>query len=349
MNDKQKEKYILESIKFQMEQNIGSYNEKWLDDVTNHFNLFPKKLYRYAKLNRYTLDSISKNYIYMCPAFKLDDQFECRIIDTLTDDIKSMDFSSDSFIDNLTDRLSRYPSDISKEQYKRLIRACVIDMNSKEIEKFFKKYGNSFERKNTQQLQQLAADVVSDSNLSKENEKAALSLFKIAYNAYKEIGIGSLTECDKNQVMWEMYAKHYSGVCIEYDFSDDGFALSNTYPVLYRSKKNNNLIMDVIGSQLDTFVFQLSGGKIKEFNNTLKFMQVFLTKYKEWSFQKEWRIIGKPKDKIKVPKIKRIYVGKNVSSKQLEKLRNIAAEKNIMLYEQFDDFDTLQIKYKPLK
>lgn len=349
MNYKRKEKYILESIEFQMDANVGNYSDKWFDDVDSHFAAFPKKLYKYAKLNRNTLDSISKNYIYLCPAFKLDDQFECRIVDTLKQDIKSINFNNDSFINDLADRISHYPSDISKEQCKHLIRGCVFNMNSKDVRNFFKKHGNAFEKKNAQRLQQLATEVVSNIAVSKENEMVMKNLFTTAYNAYREIGIGSLTECNKNQVMWEMYAKSYSGVCIEYDFSDDEVVVANTYPALYQTSKNKSLIMDVIGTQLDAMVFQLSCGKIREFKSTLQYLKVFLTKYKEWAFQKEWRIIGKPKEKVKVPKIKRIFVGKNVSTKQLEKLKTIANEKNIKLYRQFDDFDTLQIKYEPLK
>ncbi len=38
---------------------------------------FPKSLFKYLCFNKFTIDSISNNYLYLSPAKKLDNQFEC--------------------------------------------------------------------------------------------------------------------------------------------------------------------------------------------------------------------------------------------------------------------------------
>ena len=38
-----------------------------------------KALFKYCKINKNTIDMLKNEYIYLCPAYKLDDQFECAI------------------------------------------------------------------------------------------------------------------------------------------------------------------------------------------------------------------------------------------------------------------------------
>ena len=53
--------------------------------------------------------------------------------------------------------------------------------------------------------------------------------------------------------------------------------------------------------------------------------------------------------KDKVNKIKSIYLGKNISKTNREKIIKLSQRKGINLYQQIDDFDSLSIKYKKIK
>ena len=57
----------------------------------------------------------------------------------------------------------------------------------------------------------------------------------------------------------------------------------------------------------------------------------FLTKYKKWEYQKEWRLIGKANDKMKAPIIKCIYLGSNVKEENASALLQFAKKHNIKI------------------
>lgn len=59
------------------------------------------------------------------------------------------------------------------------------------------------------------------------------------------------------------------------------------------------------------------------------FIRLFLTKYKKWEYQKEWRFLGYANEKTKAPKIKTIYLGKNVTTENEKKIREYANLNNI--------------------
>lgn len=59
-----------------------------------------------------------------------------------------------------------------------------------------------------------------------------------------------------------------------------------------------------------------SNGQIQA--DSSHFIRLFLTKYKKWEYQKEWRFIGHANDKPKSPKTKCIYLGK-VSVRKMKK------------------------------
>ena len=61
------------------------------------------------------------------------------------------------------------------------------------------------------------------------------------------------------------------------------------------------------------------------------FIRLFLTKYKKWEYQKEWRFLGHANEKPKAPKIKTIYLGKNVSAENEKKIRKYANLNNIII------------------
>lgn len=129
-------------------------------------------------------------------------------------------------------------------------------------------------------------------------------------------------------LMWSHYADKHEGVCVEFDVNSDDFK-----EVRY-DKKRHQLDLkaitaivlghDFIGKKIDKenkFI-------IKSINNLL------LTKSRDWRYESEVRIIHssneqndnifKMDDKyfLKMPEIKKIYVGCKIKSENLEYLKN---------------------------
>lgn len=348
MNRKQVNEYLRESVDLQIDQNAGNIDEKWTERLINHFERFPNKLYKYAKLNRFTFDAIERDYIYLCRANRLDDQFECRIKNVSLrrfEQAKNEQSIYKKISEMIPELLSNYPIPISKEQIVSILnKICDSGLKQPTIASIAEQTGYCLNDE-----EKAAAEKAENSNLSEKGSAFVEYLYMQVNKFQKAKRIGSLTECKSSQVMWEMYADHYKGICIEYELFNDSDIFLNTFPVKYVKKRDNDLLKTSLGIALDNFVIGISGGMIKPTNNLQSYIEILLTKYTEWSFQKEWRIVGETRAKIKGPKIKRIFVGKNVSKKKYEKLFNIAKGKGIKLFRQYDDEETLRIKYAPIE
>ena len=158
----------------------------------------------------------------------------------------------------------------------------------------------------------------------------------------------SLTETNMSQIMWQIYSNKYEGLCVEYDIetylrdyvSSDEIIL----PVVYKKRKDFNpikmevkLILDMAISPNDIIKIQ------REFLED--YFKILSTKNTEWSFQKEWRIIGKPNKKVTMPKIKKIYLGKNIKPENKYLILSLANELNFEVYIQDEDYENLTFRY----
>ena len=149
--------------------------------------------------------------------------------------------------------------------------------------------------------------------------------------------------------MWEMYSNHYKGYCIEYDTSSDLNMKINTFPVIYGNKTNTDILSIIIEMIIEELVNQLSKGLINQIDKKIKFVYIFLTKYKEWSFQKEWRILGEKDTKFPAPPIKAVYLGKHCSKTNEKLILRLAKKYNFAVYKQFDNLKNLSIEFKIIK
>lgn len=68
-----------------------------------------------------------------------------------------------------------------------------------------------------------------------------------------------------------------------------------------------NIIMQLVGSFIGQIITSFSNGQIQA--DSSHFIRLFLTKYKKWEYQKEWRLIGKA-----------IYLGKNINNINKQKM-----------------------------
>ena len=352
MNKNKVEEYIREAMTLKLDVIRNNSIAHWPSDYRTHFDAFPKKLYKYVPIKNYYIDSIRNNYIYLCPAKELDDQFECRVDFPVSKYLSNRSVIDDVFIEALINKVTDYPCSFDKMQMKITIRNCLDKQNNLDLGKVHLQMtvrnADLTEEQKSDYLKAFAA-LMSGAWISKSNEDLLLWLINKAQRAQDETGIGSLSETNKSQVMWDIYADHYAGVCIEYNLHKDIDAIINTFPVLYENKRRINLLQILVGICLDEMILCFSKGKIGDYYSVKDYIKLFLTKNNEWAFQKEWRIIGEAGAKFYAPRISRIYLGKRISKESKDLMKAIANEKNIMLFQQLDNFDSLELKFERIE
>ena len=282
----------------------------------------PSLLYKYRPFDEFTFDMLENEYVYLCPAEKEDDENECmttvdfdHLIDLKTNNLKR------ECVNQIIELIRPYSNEETYENAKNKILAItrkngtvpanfMLDL-SLELQEIAPEYKEI--------IVQLVNWIVGiPEMLDKPEISSQLEpLFLTAYNARKETGICSLAESKDIDYMWENYANNYSGYCIEYDLTDYEFNVG-VLPVIYQDERQTNIIMQLVGSFIGQMITGFSNGQIQA--DSSHFIRLFLTKYKKWEYQKEWRLIEKANDKMKAPKIKAIYLGKNINNINKQKM-----------------------------
>lgn len=137
-----------------------------------------------------------------------------------------------------------------------------------------------------------------------------------SYTFYNEIikqeikfKIACFSESPNCILMWSHYANQHQGFCIGYDTSKiENEIIKKIYPVFYH----------------ETF-FQLIEDEDlndKKFNSLIKF--------KDWRYEKEWRLISD--EKVLSLKPSKIYLGIKFNDEYVDLFKDIASEKNCKLY-----------------
>jgi len=123
----------------------------------------------------------------------------------------------------------------------------------------------------------------------------------------KGVGISCFSETNRSLVMWGNYADKHQGICIGYDSS---------FGVFKQAEKVQ---------YLDS-VYTLhinSARKIKEDFMLKNCSKCMLTKFSEWKYEKEWRIIFKPLKAFQYPigVMKSVYFGLRTTEEDIHKVR----------------------------
>lgn len=291
----------------------------------------PTSFFKYRPFDEFAFDMLENDYIYLCPAEKLDDQSEC--VTTI---------NMENYYDIVNDSLRRE----CVEQIMKMIKPYMSEDNYElAINEMYRIMTPSFNMRNnflldySFELQKMCPNVdiapvinwlvnipkmLDDPKIKPQIEMLLLK----GLNARKETGICSLAESCDIQEMWDNYADNESGYCIEYDLSDYEFN-NMLFPVVYEDNKETNLVMQIVATFLGQMIFQLSNKQVD--SDRSQFLRLFLTKETKWAYQKEWRLIDGAGIKLKAPKIKRIIMGRNISLTNFEALNNICNLKSIKL------------------
>ena len=290
----------------------------------------PKLLYKYRPFDEYTFDMLEKQYLFLCPAEKEDDETEClttldfdRLFDLETNNLKNE--CVNQIIDYIKPYVDKETFDITKNRILAITRKngtipanFMLDL-SMELQKQVP------EGVNIAPLINWIVEIPEKLDEPK-NRNQLNPLVLLAYNARKEIGICSLAENKDIEYMWNNYAANSSGYCVEYDLEDYDLS-NNILPVIYEDNRETNIIIQLVGSFIGQMITSFSNGEIQA--DSSQYIRLFLTKYHKWEYQKEWRYIGEANGKPKAPKIKTIFLGKNVTNDNEMKMREYAVENGI--------------------
>lgn len=154
----------------------------------------------------------------------------------------------------------------------------------------------------------------------------------------EHIGISCLSEDNKSVLMWSHYAGKHTGFCVEYDFSINSFDKSyddissrlQIFPVIYSNNRPNMSYLYNIDFIKQIKTDESASGYLRamlEYN--------LLFKAQDWSYEKEWRVLGRNSENqfCPSPHPKSVYLGINVSEENKQKIVKIAKSKGIPVYQ----------------
>ncbi len=291
----------------------------------------PQSLYKYRPFDEHTFDMLENEYIFLCKAKNLDDPSECTA--TLTpDDYYDVNTNRLSYrvVDGILEHLRPYCSEANFDEIKNQVYLTMAP------DGYVKR---NYLLEASFVLQELAPDVniapfinflgnIPEKMQEPEIGESIKKLLSLAYYAREDMGICSLSELSDFTEMWENYADNSSGYCIEYDVEGYVHAL-DVFPVVYSDERNTDILSAILGGFLGKFIFGMTNGQIDA--DKSRYFRLFLTKDTKWEYQKEWRILGKANEHMTAPKIKTIYIGKNASSDNRQKMREYCDRHNITL------------------
>lgn len=301
---------------------------KYINDVMNKRPYSgPKYLYKYRPFDDYAFDMLENEYVWISKASSLDDPTECKV--TINEE-NYFDLEDDTIrrevVDLLIEFLDQYSSKETSERCRQLIYQCMTPDFS---------IRNNFLLDASTKLKELAPGVpdkmidnlmncmksipklIDEPNIKPQFEKLLLAGFE----ARKKMGICSLTDSPNNEELWNNYAKDSTGYCVEYEMGDYEFN-NFLFPVDYVEERQTNLVIQLVKSFIGQMIAQLTNGQLQADKSS--YLKLFTTKNIIRNYQKEWRLLGDANTKLKAPKIKRIYLGKNVSKENEEKINKLA-------------------------
>lgn len=309
------------------EQKIKNINERMKGNKSS----VPNSLFKYRPFDEFTYDMLENEYLYLCPAKRLDDPSECVV-----------SFDVQDYIDIQTNQLTKY----CVEQIMESIRDYTGDVNFRRIQSIIASImtPDGLVKRNwlldaSFELQELApnADIVSLVNMlgnipesinDKQVREQIEQLFIRAAKAREQFGVCSLTTEKNDSVMWKDYANDGTGYCVEYDLLNYRYS-ELLFPVVYNDQRENNVLMNIVCDFIGQMIIGMSNGQIDA--DRSKYLRMFLTKDEKWQYQKEWRLIRDAGQKLEAPPIKAIYLGDNVQTVDAIKMESFCDKKRIIL------------------
>lgn len=290
----------------------------------NKKKYIPDKIYKFYKPTKYSYDSISNGYVWISNPSYFNDPFE-----------GDLDYDKDGFIRRLladfiqsSSLVKNNSSNYFSETEYNLIRFGLRYDNYNKMDVFNIK--QRLLKSKSEELSRIVSEEISRIegkfyDLKKQIEKE---------NYY----VCSFTVESGNLPMWAHYTNNYEGFCVEYDLTNiksnndksSTILLNRFFPVKYTSKVPKISKTHLIKKNMFTSQVAYDNKKLHAITN----------KDQNWSYEGEWRLILDKKNKygfkFEFPFASKIICGYNMKREDINRLHQIAVDKNI----------DLQIKHK---
>ena len=192
-----------------------------------------------------------------------------------------------------------------------------------------------------------------DKNREAEFESCIRSWFnKKIRNEWEKIkdetSIVCFSEYNNITPMWAHYSENHKGICVEYDFNKNKTLKNECFPVYYVDNGENNVLCEEIFNEKNSKNHMLS--------------QMFLRKGKDWSYEKEWRLIilnnfdsngsnicyKNNKKYLQFMKPTKVYLGYNIEKENEEYIKDMCYLNKIKTYKMDKDESGYNLKPKKL-
>ena len=343
MTDEEKEKYIEGMSNFKRATLFSAaYKAPLTPEITDFFSMLPAKLYKYRRFNKWWREPIEEGYLYLAAANMLDDPFECLVdMDVTNYCDKDGNISKEALYPDVMRNIMRFVTPGSRAKTAELSRS-ILDGDTTDGHREIKIGSQSITVNEAKYLADIG-DKVGRQFWDKNNISLLNRLIKTLSESPSKIGICSLAEESTDQVMWAMYASNYEGFCIEYDFEHSVEAAIDTFPALYSDGRNNNIIRLIAEFLCNMLVERISNHKIQ--TSASSFYKIYLTKSLEWSFQKEWRVLGDADKKVPAPRITAVYIGHKAKRNNVRSMLKLSREKGFKVFKTKINSSTLKIEF----
>ena len=332
MNNKEKREYI---SCLHLAENIRLCTDDEMVRIDTVLKKCPNSFFKYKKFDKWTFDIIKNKYAYLSPIKDLDDPFDCL-----------SDFETNEIV-NMASKT------VTEKAFGHIIKETKLPISEEGIDlarqyKDCFKPGDDFEQEkilrvlmehgcNEEQSLELVSKYQNLINAGDSyNETGIFDTFgKMYLNPNEHFGVCSLSEIKNNKVMWSLYGKKYTGCCIEYQIKPDFKARRFLFPVIYSRKANNNFaekLIDTIYGETIRQINNMSGFKSIINESVGAIYEPLCTKDIDWSYQKEWRLIGNKGNHFKDVDIKAVYLGFDVKKTNEEKMLRYAKKFRFDLY-----------------
>ena len=190
----------------------------------------------------------------------------------------------------------------------------------------------------------------SEEYIAKIKDKARKEIEEITESLRKSVLVTCLSKRKDNQNMWEKYAANYTGFAIEYARPDykilndeQKTIIAHLFQVSYYKRKP---MVSLIPFLEHSFLLDLYEKETDISDALAKFFCQVLFKNIEYSGEEEWRMVNcSDGQRIPFPFVSAVYAGNNITSDNLEHLKNICQKKQIALYKQKFDYFTGAIRF----
>lgn len=303
----------------------------------------PQRLFRYRKVNDYSLSALRDDEIWGSTILEFNDPYECTPcydIKQFTEHLRQM-FSPDA----IKQIISLVKTGRMPQAYLRLIPKDALDILKQALATYSEdEVVVSIAHANMSSLDKVVADWNQIIN----------SFFLGIKQAESETHIACFSECCNSSLMWGHYADSHKGFCVEYDFHA---ALQNCAMNCSSPAQCNNFMLNLpiapvtySDSRLDatSYLPTIIQGHLASVTNApvdIYFLDMLLLakcqllKSSDWAYEREWRMAFRTPYEKYVPhkciaklKPNGIYLGSRMSADDQNSIYEICRSKGIPCY-----------------